>query len=101
MMADIRKFYSKRLEIIIAEDPLAAVDIVNDRNKINQIVMVNFWLRIIKLGLIIVNICYFLGLIWYIICELGRDYYLSKVGDWTDEQIIDHNTENFIDLYEL
>ena len=51
--------------------------------------------------MIIVNICYFLGLVWYIICELGRDYYLSKIEDWTEEELADHNTENFIDLYEL
>ena len=35
MMGDIRSYYSRRLESTIAEDPLAAVDIVNDRNKIN------------------------------------------------------------------
>ena len=35
--------------------------------------MIAFSLRIIKLGLIIINICYFLGLIWYIICDFSRD----------------------------
>ena len=48
-------------------------------------IMVNFGLKIFKLGLIIMNICYFLGLFWYIFCDLGRDSLEYHIETLTEE----------------
>ena len=75
---------------------------VTDQNKIQQTIMVGFLIKIFKLGLIIVNICYFLGLIWFIFCEIFLD--LHDAIDWsnyTDEELLRMNDEHFLTYYEL
>ena len=71
IMSDIRSFQSNRLSRIISNDPIAAEDTISDQNKITRIIMVNFFLRIFKLGMVIVHVCYFLGLFWIIFCEIS------------------------------
>lgn len=73
IMADVRKIFTRRLDKIIANDPLAATDKTIDQNKISQLIIINFILRITKLAAVIVNICYFLGLIWYILCDVSMN----------------------------
>lgn len=100
-MSDVRRVFSSRLDKIIAHDPLAAEDTWQDQNKITTIIMINFTIRILKLGSIIVNICYFLGLIWFILADLNIDYYIHLYGDYSDQELKGHNTENFLTYYEL
>ena len=55
---------------------------VLDNNRIHQRVMINFLLKIGKLVIIIVNISYFLGFIFYIFCDL----FMEQFGDLDDDR---------------
>ena len=64
--------------------------------------MVGFLIKIFKLGLIIVNICYFLGLFWFIFCDVFLDIEEERdYSDWTPEELERKNTEYFLDYYDL
>ena len=50
--------------------------------------MVGFLIKIFKLGLIIVNICYFLGLFWFIFVEIFQDMHDAKdYSDYTEDDL--------------
>lgn len=63
--------------------------------------MVNFAIRIVKLALIIINICYFLGIIWIIITDLCLEAEIIHQKSLGDEALKAHNTESFLTYYEL
>jgi hypothetical protein len=64
--------------------------------------MVGFLIKIFKLGLIIVNICYFLGLIWFIFTEIFIDIHrATDFSQYTEEELEKMNDEHFITYYEL
>lgn len=52
----------------------------------------SFAVKIFKLLMVIVNLCYFLGLIWLQVCYITRKYLISENAD---------NQETFLDYYEL
>lgn len=58
---------------IIAEDPRQADDIHNDIVVITRQIMAGKIFQIIKLAIVILNICYFLGTFWIILCEISRE----------------------------
>ena len=98
----VQLYQRRRLENIIATDPLKAEDMVTDQNKIQQTIMVGFLIKIFKLGLIIVNICYFLGLIWFIFAEIFIDIHeATDFSQYTEEELLKMNDEHFITYYEL
>jgi len=64
--------------------------------------MIGFLIKIFKLGLVIVNICYFLGLFWFIFCDIFLDFAEGRdLSNKTSEQLESMNTEYFLDHYEL
>ena len=67
-------------------------------------VMIGFVIKIFKLGLIILNICYFLGLLWFIFCEVALDLNEDRwerkgMKDLPPEEIAKKNGDNFIEYY--
>ena len=46
----------------------------SDINQISTLLVINFIIRISKIALDILTICYFLGMGWYIFCELLYDF---------------------------
>lgn len=92
----------RRLEHIIATDPIKAEEINSDQNKISLTIVIGFLIKIFKLGLIIVNICYFLGLFWFIFCDVCLDIADERdLSHHTPEELEKMNTEYFLDYYEL
>ena len=63
--------------------------------------MISFFIRIIKLGLIIFNICYFLGTVWFIIAEIQLQNEREYHNGLDHDEFLAHNTEIFIDFYQL
>lgn len=84
IMEIIKRQYQKKLDKIIKERPDLAENTLLDNNNISRLITINNVLRIFKLVLIILNISYFLGFAWYIICELtwriNQDYIASVDG---------------------
>jgi hypothetical protein len=68
----------ERLEKIIQTDPIKAEEVESDQNMISLMVMIKFLIKIIKLALIILNICYFLGIFWFIFCDILFDFAEEK-----------------------
>lgn len=71
IMEIIKKQYQKNLDHIIANRPDLAENTLLDNNNISRLITINNVLRIFKLVLIILNISYFLGFAWFIVCELS------------------------------
>lgn len=84
IMVIIKKQYQKQLEDIIKNSPELAENTLLDNNNISRLITINNVLRIFKLVLIILNISYFLGFGWYILCELtyrvNREYLEAADG---------------------
>lgn len=77
IMSRIKLLMQKKLEYVIANDPLAAEDQDSDQNKIAFLIKTNFFIRIFKLVIIIMNISYFIGFFWYIFCDVTKSVQLS------------------------
>ena len=58
----------------VRRDPVYAEDTFNDNNQIELLKYIYYFIKISRLISIIVNICYFTGMIWIIICKLEYRY---------------------------
>jgi hypothetical protein len=65
-MHELRSFHRGRLEKIIENDPILAENMLLGQNKIYEQIIINFFIKIVKLALVILNICYFLGMLWFV-----------------------------------
>ena len=54
----------------IKNDPNVGEDTINDHNNIEEIMLTGYTLKTLKLVIIILNLSYFLGLVWIIFCKL-------------------------------
>lgn len=59
----------RKILAIIETDPILREDYIPDNNNITSMVMIHFMMKIFKLVIIILNISYFLGFLWFIFCE--------------------------------
>ena len=97
---EIYKKYSKAsVDWIVENDPAQAEDIETDVVHITIQIMAGKVFQIIKLSIIIINICYFLGLAWLIICLVSRDATRSYQESLTLEEQEKDNTDNFLEYY--
>jgi hypothetical protein len=97
-MRRIKKIFEKRLEKI-CEDPKLAEDTVLDQNKILTIIMIGYSFKIAKLIIIIFEVSYFLGLGYYIYCDLTNDLYSVYTLDYNElgeRRNPDDDVHNFI-----
>lgn len=99
---DMYKNYSKaRVERIIEKDETQAEDMETDVIHITIQIMIGKIFQIIKLSIIIMNICYFLGIAWFIVCMVSKDTQ-DLVRDGTAFIDPDYmNNENFLDYYNI
>jgi hypothetical protein len=80
-MRRIKKVYEKRLDKI-CEDPKLAEDTVLDQNKILTIIMIGYIFKTVKLIIIIFQVSYFLGIGYYIYCDVTDDLWSVVVLDY-------------------
>jgi len=78
---------------MLSKDKEREFNLLNDHNKINQLVIMGFFLKTLKLVIQIFNISFFTGIFWYIVTDL------------TETSISGHNehadTDEFLNLYQL
>ena len=60
--------------MVDSNDPSASDKLV-DHTKITFVLMLQGTLKTIKLAVIILNISYFMGIIWFVFCEAERDFF--------------------------
>lgn len=101
LMDSIKKFMVNRNNLRIQMDPQFAEDIYNDNNNISTLIMTSSALKILLLVLIILNISYYLGIIWYIFCDLSNQYY--NLWGRTEEDIAENGylVETFFIRHDL
>ena len=54
---------------------------LHDNSKIVFLLMLSYFLRILKLVVIITNVSYFLGIFWYIFCEVEIDFFDQDISN--------------------
>ena len=73
----LKKYKQKQLKQQVLIKPEIADDIINDHNNIEDMLIVNYMLKTLKLVILILNVSYFLGNGWFIICDLSQRAILS------------------------
>lgn len=65
--------FNKRLERLVIENPKLANNSDVDNNNIMLILMISYFFKVVKLVIFILIVSYFMGMLWYIYCELTHD----------------------------
>ena len=76
------KYYEKKITQIIKNDPYLANNTEQDNNNITTLMVIGYMMKIVRLVLIIMNISFFLGIFWWIICDIIRMIKLSSNPDY-------------------
>lgn len=82
----VKNFFNKRLQHLISVKADASYNIYQDNNKITLILYLRNIFKTVRLVLIILFASYFLGMFWYIYCDLTRLY----IDDDTTDKFIDY-----------
>ena len=69
-MRHIKDLFKARLQRIIDDEPELADNSDLDNNNIMTILMIYYFFKTFKLIVVIVTISYFMGMLWYIFCDL-------------------------------
>jgi hypothetical protein len=70
----VKEQFNIKMMKIIEQSPALADDKDADNNRIEDILMVSYAIKIFKLAVVIMNITYLTGVIWLILCELLLDF---------------------------
>lgn len=91
LMNSIKKRQLVKSQQLVEAYPDMANDTVVDHNFVEEFLMVSYSLQILKLFIIISNISYLTGVVWFTICEFIRDFVLDIDG--TDSEDPNPNSE--------
>lgn len=72
-MKQVKKIFEKKLDKI-CEDPDLANNINMDQNKIMTIILFGYLFKTLKLVIVIFMVSYFLGIVFYIFCDITDDF---------------------------
>lgn len=95
------QYYKKKIQDIIENDDYLANNTEVDNNNITTLMVIGYMMKIVRLVLIIMNISFFLGIFWWIICDLIRMIKISSNPEYNTLDETVYNIENFIDYNEL
>lgn len=71
--AKLKNFMHKRLAQKIIDDPVMGEEQDSDQNQVTLLINLSFLIKIIRLIVIITNISYFIGFLWYCYCDILRE----------------------------
>jgi len=74
ILNNIKERSKRRREKLIKEDPAFAEDQINNNNNIESLMYTKNILRIVKLVVLLFNVCYFVAMIWLIYCDTTMLY---------------------------
>jgi hypothetical protein len=74
MMAYIKRQYLKKIQSIVEHDHELANDIDQESTSIGKILAISYTLKTCKLVIIILNISYLCGVLFYVLCEFVEDF---------------------------
>jgi hypothetical protein len=73
IMKHVKRFYGNKLNKVV-EDPELAENIDIDQNKIMTIIFISYCFKILRLIILIILVSYFLGIVFYIYCDITRSF---------------------------
>lgn len=101
MMAFIKRQYQKKMQFIVDTDPELANDIDQDNTNIKQILAISYTLKTFKLVVVILNISYLTGVLFYVLCELVEDFLHDQDIEEFHKGNYQEETPGFLMYYEL
>lgn len=97
LMKTIHRFFSWNLDRKVRSNPILGFDIRENHNQIESRVNINFGLKTVRILLLIFNLSFFVGLYWYLFCEISMDIHKK----WMDEHDVHNYKEFFIEFFKL
>ena len=100
-MGAVKTLAQRRMEKQIEEDPIFAEDYINDHTNIERLLFISYGIKTIKLIILIMNISYFVGMIWLIYSEITMDI-IYRGREWLSAADREHlHADFFIEVYSL
>jgi phosphate starvation-inducible membrane PsiE len=65
----------------IRSNPKIGEDQTNDHNSIEEILLLGYFLKTMKLVIMIFNISFFVGIFFFVFCDLQAQIYASQEAD--------------------
>ena len=69
------------------DDPMADNKDI-DSIKIRKLLLISYFLKTFKQIVIILNVSYFLGILWWILCQIEEDILLGKDFSEMDPEVV-------------
>ena len=101
------KFYIKaglinRMERKIESDVHFANNMIEPMNPVESLMFSGYMLKSLQLTIILVNISYIMGMLFFILCEAVQDYHYDvNYQEMAEEDIENFEPENFIQYFQL
>ena len=100
LMGNIKAVFNERLEKRIQEDDHFANNKIEQKNNVEKLLFISYALKTLQQTIIIANISYIMGMLWYILIELIQDFVYDV--DYRDhEDPASFEPENFISYFGL
>lgn len=99
------KFYIKqglinRMENRIERDDHFANNMIESMNPVESLMFSGYMLKSLQLTILLVNISYIMGMLFFILCEAIQDFiYDVNYLEMSDDEIENFETENFIQYF--
>ena len=74
MMNFVKRYHAKDIMKKIDKNPSLATNLYIDSNKIEELLVLSYILKIFKLVIIIMNLSYVVGVFWLVLCEAVYDF---------------------------
>lgn len=99
-MKFFKTYFKERTAKAIQNDPRIGEDTDVDLNRVELLLYIKLFFRIVKLMMIIFTMSYFLGQFWYIKCDIGNDFKNSEFYKSVNANQ-DEVNENYIEYFGL
>ena len=73
-MQRVKRFYKRNYERNVELDPMLAFNTDLDQNKIEECLLTEYFLKIVRLVVIILALSYFFGIFFLVVCEAVLDF---------------------------
>ena len=99
------KFYIKaglinRMERRIDRDDHFANNMIESMNPVESLMFSGYMLKSLQLTILLVNISYIMGMLFFILCEAVQDFHYDvNYLEMSDDEIENFETENFIQYF--
>jgi hypothetical protein len=93
----VKAFYKRNYERNVELDPMLAFNTDLDQNKIEECLLTEYFLKIVRLVVIILALSYFFGIFFLVVCEAVLDFQFEvQIQDFRDGNL---NLDDYPELF--